>query len=178
MFWSIVYNSNGDDMKKVVNEYIYDLKMLKKFYKVNLQTNFFLVLLMLVLLSTISSFLDKDISFGIFSLVVFLLGCIYYFFFPNILATISYRRLLTKNNNQEMHIKVTVNEKEIFVKNNLSKQKDKYLLEDIKKVRKKKDIICMLTKEKVGILLAKEGFKTGDIDVLFSILANAKSSKK
>lgn len=165
-------------MKKVVNEYIYDLKMLKKFYKVNLQTNFFLVLLMLVLLSTISSFLDKDISFGVFSLVVFLLGCIYYFFFPNILATISYRRLLTKNNNQEMHIKVTVNEKEIFVENNLSKQKDKYLLEDIKKVRKKKDIICMLTKEKVGILLAKEGFKTGDIDVLFSILANAKSSKK
>ena len=168
-------------MKKVVNEYIYDLKMLKmlkKFYKVNLQTNFFLVLLMLVLLSTISSFLDKDISFGIFSLVVFLLGCIYYFFFPNILASISYRRLLTKNNNQEMHIKVTVNEKEIIVENNLSKQKDKYLLEDIKKVRKKKDIICMLTKEKVGILLAKEGFKTGDIDVLFSILANAKSSKK
>lgn len=165
-------------MKKVVNEYIYDLKMLKTFYKVNLQTNFFLVLLILVLLSTISSFLDKDISFGVFSLVVFLLGCIYYFFFPNILATISYRRLLTKNNNQEMHIKVTVNEKEIFVKNNLSKQKDKYLLEDIKKVRKKKDIICMLTKEKVGILLAKEGFKTGDIDVLFSILANAKSSKK
>lgn len=165
-------------MKKVVNEYIYDLKMLKKFYKVNLQTNFFLVLLILVLLSTISSFLDKDISFGVFSLAVFLLGCIYYFFFPNILATISYRRLLTKNNNQEMHIKVTVNEKEIIVENNLSKQKDKYLLEDIKKVRKKKDIICMLTKEKVGILLAKEGFKTGDIDVLFSILANAKSSKK
>lgn len=165
-------------MKKVVNEYVYDLKMLKKIYKVNLQTNFFLVLLMLVLLSTISSFLDKDISFGIFSLVVFLLGCIYYFFFPNILATISYRRLLTKNNNQEMHIKVTVSEKEIIVENNLSKQKDKYLLEDIKKVRKKKDIICMLTKEKVGILLAKEGFKTGDIDVLFSILANAKSSKK
>ena len=174
----LVYNDNGDDMKKIVNEYVYDLKMLKKFYKVNLQTNFFLVLLILVLLSTISSFLDKDISFGIFSLVVFLLGCIYYFFFPNILATMSYRRLLTKNNNQEMHIKVTVNEKEIFVKNNLSKQKDKYLLEDIKKVRKKKDIICMLTKEKVGILLAKEGFKTGDIDVLFSILANAKSSKK
>lgn len=165
-------------MKKVVNEYIYDLKMLKTFYKVNLQTNFFLVLLIIVLLSTISSFLDKDISFGVFSLVVFLLGCIYYFFFPNILATISYRRLLTKNNNQEMHIKVTVNEKEIIVENNLSKQKDKYLLEDIKKVRKKKDIICMLTKEKVGILLAKEGFKTGDIDVLFSILANAKSSKK
>ena len=165
-------------MKKVVNEYIYDLKMLKKFYKVNLQTNFFLVLLMLVLLSTISSFLDKDISFGIFSLVVFLLGCIYYFFFPNILASTAYRGFLMKINNQEMKLKVTVNEKEIFVKNNLSKQKDKYLLEDIKKVRKKKDIICMLTKEKVGILLAKEGFKTGDIDVLFSILANAKSSKK
>ena len=171
----MVYNNNGDSMKKIVNEYVYDLKMLKKFYKVNLQTNFFLVLLMLVLLSTISSFLDKDISFGIFSLVVFLLGCIYYFFFPNILATISYRRLLTKNNNQEMHIKVTVNEKEIIVENNLSKQKDKYLLEDIKKVRKKKDIICMLTKEKVGILLSKEGFITGNEDVLFSVLNDVKN---
>ena len=174
----MVYNNNGDSMKKIVNEYVYDLKMLKKFYKVNLQTNFFLVLLILVLLSTVSSFLDKDISFGIFSLIVFLLGCVYYFFFPNNLASTAYRGFLMKNNNQEMKLKITVNEKEIFVKNNLSKQKDKYLLEDIKKVRKKKDIICMLTKEKVGILLAKEGFKTGDIDVLFSILANAKSSKK
>lgn len=162
-------------MKKVVNEYIYDLKMLKKFYKVNLQTNFFLVLLMLVLLSTISSFLDKDISFGIFSLVVFLLGCIYYFFFPNILATISYRRLLTKNNNQEMHIKVTVNEKEIFVKNNISKQKEKYSIEDIKKIKVKEDIICLLTKEKVGILLSKEGFITGNEDVLFSVLNDVKN---
>ena len=96
--------------------------MLKTFYKVNLQTNFFLVLLILVLLSTISSFLDKDISFGIFSLVVFLLGCIYYFFFPNILATMSYRRLLTKNNNQEMHIKVTVNEKEAYMTGYLKEQ--------------------------------------------------------
>ena len=129
-------------------------------------------------LSTISSFLEKDISFGIFSLVVFLLGCIYYFFFPNILATMSYRRLLTKNNNQEMHIKVTVNEKEIIVENNLSKENDKYSIEDVKKIREKKDAICLLMKEKEGILLAKEGFKTGDIDVLFSILANAKSSKK
>ena len=74
-----------------------------------------------------------------------------------------------------MHIKVTVNEKEIFVKNNLSKQKDKYLLEDIKKVRKKKDIICMLTKEKVGILLSKEGFITGNEDVLFSVLNDVKN---
>lgn len=162
-------------MKKVVNEYVYDLKMLKKFYKVNLQTNFFLVLLMLVLLSTISSFLDKDISFGIFSLVVFLLGCIYYFFFPNILATISYRRLLTKNNNQEMYIKITVNEKEIVVENNISKQKEKYSIEDIKKIKVKEDIICLLIKEKVGILLSKEGFITGNEDVLFSILNDVKN---
>ena len=162
-------------MKKVVNEYIYDLKMLKTFYKVNLQTNFFLVLLILVLLSTISSFLDKDISFGVFSLVVFLLGCIYYFFFPNILATISYRRLLTKNNNREMHMKVTVNEKEIVVENNISKQKEKYSIEDIKKIKVKEDIICLLTKEKVGILLSKEVFITGNEDVLFSILNDVKN---
>ena len=50
----------------------------------------------------------------------------------------SYRRLLTKNNNQEMHIKVTVNEKEIIVENNLSKEKDKYSIEDVKKIREKK----------------------------------------
>ena len=165
-------------MKKVVNEYVYDLKMLKKFYKVNLQTNFFLVLLILVLLSTISSFLEKDISFGIFSLVVFLLGCIYYFFFPNFLATMSYRRLLTKNNNQEMHIKVTVNEKEIIVENNLSKQKDKYSIEDVKKIREKKDAICLLMKEKEGILLAKEGFKTGDKETLYTVLSRVKIDEK
>lgn len=170
----MVYN-NGDSMKKIVNEYVYDLKMLKKFYKVNLQTNFFLVLLILVLLSTVSSFLDKDISFGIFSLIVFLLGCVYYFFFPNILASTAYRGFLMKNNNQEMKLKITVNEKEIVVENNISKQKEKYSIEDIKKIKVKEDIICLLTKEKVGILLSKEGFITGNEDVLFSILNDVKN---
>lgn len=171
----MVYNNNGDNMKKIVNEYVYDLKMLKKFYKVNLQTNFFLVLLILVLLSTVSSFLDKDISFGIFSLIVFLLGCVYYFFFPNILASTAYRGFLMKNNNQEMKLKITVNEKEIVVENNISKQKEKYSIEDIKKIKVKEDIICLLTKEKVGILLSKEGFITGNEDVLFSILNDVKN---
>ena len=170
----MVYN-NGDSMKKIVNEYVYDLKMLKKFYKVNLQTNFFLVLLILVLLSTVSSFLDKDISFGIFSLIVFLLGCVYYFFFPNILASTAYRGFLMKNNNQEMKLKIKVNEKEIVVENNISKQKEKYSIEDIKKTKVKEDIICLLTKEKVGILLSKEGFITGNEDVLFSILNDVKN---
>lgn len=170
----MVYN-NGDNMKKIVNEYVYDLKMLKKFYKVNLQTNFFLVLLILVLLSTVSSFLDKDISFGIFSLIVFLLGCVYYFFFPNILASTAYRGFLMKNNNQEMKLKITVNEKEIVVENNISKQKEKYSIEDIKKIKVKEDIICLLTKEKVGILLSKEGFITGNEDVLFSVLNDVKN---
>lgn len=171
----MVYNNNGDSMKKIVNEYVYDLKMLKKFYKVNLQTNFFLVLLILVLLSTVSSFLDKDISFGIFSLIVFLLGCVYYFFFPNILASTAYRGFLMKNNNQEMKLKITVNEKEIVVENNISKQKEKYSIEDIKKIKVKEDIICLLTKEKVGILLSKEVFITGNEDVLFSILNDVKN---
>lgn len=171
----MVYNNNGDSMKKIVNEYVYDLKMLKKFYKVNLQTNFFLVLLILVLLSTVSSFLDKDISFGIFSLIVFLLGCVYYFFFPNILASTAYRGFLMKNNNQEMKLKITVNEKEIVVENNISKQKEKYSIEDIKKIKVKEYIICLLTKEKVGILLSKEGFITGNEDVLFSILNDVKN---
>lgn len=171
----MVYNNNGDSMKKIVNEYVYDLKMLKKFYKVNLQTNFFLVLLILVLLSTVSSFLDKDISFGIFSLIVFLLGCVYYFFFPNILASTAYRGFLMKINNQEMKLKITVNEKEIVVENNISKQKEKYSIEDIKKIKVKEDIICLLIKEKVGILLSKEGFITGNEDVLFSILNDVKN---
>lgn len=162
-------------MKKIVNEYVYDLKMLKKFYKVNLQTNFFLVLLILVLLSTVSSFLDKDISFGIFSLIAFLLGCVYYFFFPNILASTAYRGFLMKINNQEMKLKITVNEKEIVVENNISKQKEKYSIEDIKKIKVKEDIICLLIKEKVGILLSKEGFITGNEDVLFSILNDVKN---
>ena len=77
--------------------------------------------------------------FNIFLAIAHIIGFVAdtaskFFFFPNILATMSYRRLLTKNNNQEMHIKVTVNEKEIIVENNLSKQKDKYSIEDVKKI--------------------------------------------
>ena len=52
-------------MKKVVNEYVFDYPMIKRFYQVNLQTRFYLVLLLLVLFSAVSSFLDNDFSFGI-----------------------------------------------------------------------------------------------------------------
>ena len=58
-------------MKKIVNEYVLDYSMLKKFYQINLQTKSYLVLLLLVLISAISSFLENDISFGIFSLFIF-----------------------------------------------------------------------------------------------------------
>ena len=46
----------GDFMKKIVNEYVFDYSMLQKFYRINLQTKSYLVLLLLVLISTISSF--------------------------------------------------------------------------------------------------------------------------
>ena len=71
----------------------------------------------------------------------------------------SYRRLLTKNNNQEMHIKVTVNEKEIIVENNLSKEKDKYSIEDVKKIREKKMPFVYWWKKKREYFLLKKDLK-------------------
>ena len=81
-------------MKKIVNEYVYDLDLLKQFYQCNLQTRLFLILLILVLISGFSSFMDRDYTFGFFSIGVFILGCFYYFLLPNFLAKATYRRLL------------------------------------------------------------------------------------
>lgn len=164
-------------MRKIVNEYVYDFKMIKKFYEVNLQTNLFLVLLFLVLLSTISSFAEKDISFGFFSLIVLLLGCIYYFMLPLFLAKLSYSKLLEQNKKKNIKLRVIVNEKEIVLENVTSKTTNKYALESIKKIRERKDIICLITKEKVGILLSKDGFKSGNKEDLYSIIRTAKTAK-
>lgn len=164
-------------MKKVVNEYVFDYPMLKRFYKVNLQTKFYLILLLLVLLSTVSSFLDNDISFGIFSLVVFILGCIYYFLFPTILAKTAYKTFSRQSDGKDVHVRVSVTAKEITVENIELKNKDTYSLESVKKVRRNKEIFCLYTKEKVAILFANEGFAKGNKETLYSLIEDAKSKK-
>lgn len=164
-------------MKKIENEYTYDFKMIKKFYEVNMQTKLFLVLLVLVLLSTISSFTEKDFSFGLFSLIILILGCIYYFILPLFLAKLSYSKLLEQNKEKNIRLRVTITEKEIILENITSKITEKYKLENLKKVRERKDVICLITKEKVGILLSKDGFKSGSKEELYSIIHTTKDTK-
>ena len=132
---------------------------------------------MLVLLSTISSFLDNDISFGVFSLVVFLLGCIYYFLFPSILAKTAYQRFSNQNNGESVYVKVSVDTKNIVVENKELKSKDTYSLDSIKRIRKNKDILCIYTKDKVAILFANNGFTKGDKEQLYSLIETAKIKK-
>lgn len=163
-------------MKKVVNEYIFDYPMLKKFYSVNLQTKFYLILLVLVLLSCISSFLEHDTSFGIFSLVIFLLGCVYYFLFPTILAKSAYKSFARQNYGADIHVRVSVNSKKIIVENIELKRKDIYPLESIKSIRRRKDIFCLYMKEKSAVLFSNDGFVQGDIKTLYSLIEKAKKS--
>ena len=105
----------GDFMKKIVNEYVFDYSMLQKFYRINLQTKSYLVLLLLVLISTISSFLENDISFGVFSLFIFVLGCLYYFLLPLILSKTAYKRFLAQVGDKDIHVKVSVDSKNIII---------------------------------------------------------------
>lgn len=154
-------------MKKIVNEYVYDFDLLKQFYKCNLQTRLFLILLILVLISGFNSFMDKDYAFGFFSIGVFILGCIYYFLLPNFLAKTSYRRLLEQANGKEVKFRVTINNKDIIIEN-LS-NKNTYPLDSVRKIINRKNILCLRTKEKVGILLSKAGFKQGSEEEVYSI---------
>lgn len=125
-------------MKKVVNEYILDYSVLKKFYQLNLQSKFYLVLLTLVLISTVSSFLENDIYFGIFSLVILILGCFYYFFLPLLLAKVTYRTFSNQSNGKDVYIKVIVSSNDIIIENENSKKRDVYSLHSVKKLKLEK----------------------------------------
>lgn len=157
-------------MKKVVNEYILDYSVLKKFYQLNLQSKFYLVLLTLVLISTVSSFLENDIYFGIFSLVILILGCFYYFFLPLLLAKVTYRTFSNQSNGKDVYIKVIVSSNDIIIENENSKKRDVYSLHSVKKIKIGKDVFCLYTREKVPILFLQNGFVKGDKQQLYSLL--------
>lgn len=164
----------GDFMKKIVNEYVFDYSMLQKFYRINLQTKSYLVLLLLVLISTISSFLENDISFGIFSLFIFVLGCLYYFLLPLLLAKTAYKRFLAQVGDKDIHVKVSVDSKNIIIEYKGIKKREVYSLDRVKKIRCVKDAFCLYIKDKVAILFVNDGFVEGDKELLHSFLGNVK----
>lgn len=168
----------GDIMKKVVNQYVYDYAIIKRFYQVNLQTGFYLFLLILVLFSTISSFLEGDYSFGIFSLIILLLGAIYYFCFPTLLARMAYKKIYSMNSSKNVIMKITIHKDKIEMQAEKSSVKETYLLSDVVKVKERKDVICLMLKNKVSVLLTQDGFTSGDKDVLYSLIMDQKSKKK
>lgn len=165
-------------MKKIVNEYVFDFHTLKRFYQVNLQSNFFFILLVLVLISSISSFLEKDISFGIFSFIVFLLGCVYYFVLPYIMAKMAYRSFCHRTKGKDCNMKITITKKEVMVENKTTKSKEVYPTNTINKMREKKDAICLFTNRKLGIFISKSGFIQGTREDLYLLIQEIKRSEK
>lgn len=165
-------------MKKIVNQYVYDYETIKRFYQVNLQTGFYLFLLILVFFSTVSSFLEKDYSFGIFSFVILLLGVIYYFFLPIMLARTAYKKIYSMDSSKEVVMKITINKDKIEIQAKKSSVKETYLLSDVVKVKERKDVICLMLKNKVSVLLTQDGFISGNKDVLYSLIMDQKSKKK
>lgn len=164
-------------MKKIVNEYVFDYQRLKRFYQINLQTKLYLVLLLLVLISTVSSFLENDISFGVFSLFIFMLGCLYYFLLPLLLAKTAYKKFLAQSGDKDVYVKVSIDSKDIIVEYKNFKKKEIYSLDSVKKIRCSKGAFCLYTKEKVAILLMDDGFVKGDKQLLYSFLESTKNKK-
>ena len=155
---------------KIVNEYIYEENLLQEFYKLHLRTKVFLILILLTLISTITSFIEKDLEFAIFSLIVTVIGLFYYFIFPTILSKITYRNFMKDTNNTEMKMRVTITEKKITLENLTIKGKEETDTKDIKKVEEKKDVICLILKDKLALLLKKDSFTKGDIETLYKII--------
>ena len=75
-------------------------------------------------------------------------------------------------------MKITIHKDKIEMQAEKSSVKETYLLSDVVKVKERKDVICLMLKNKVSVLLTQDGFTSGDKDVLYSLIMDQKSKKK
>ena len=81
-------------------------------------------------------------------------------------------------NNTEMKMRVTITEKKITLENLTIKGKEETDTKDIKKIKEKKDVICLILKDKLALLLKKDSFTKGDIETLYKIIEKASYATK
>ena len=164
-------------MKKVVNEYQYNIELLKEFYWLYYKP-IVIFLFVLTILIILLSILFYDFNFAF--LCISIMGCclILSLLMPSRLAKIQYRRLMEQSNGKDVVNRVSISEDKIIVENTSTSNKVEYFVSNIKKVKEGKNIFCLYTKARVGIILFKDGFVSGTKNDFYSFLQRANIVKK
>lgn len=164
-------------MKKVVNEYQYNIELLKEFYWLYYKP-IVIFLFVLTILIILLSILFYDFNFAFLCISIMVCCLILSLLMPSRLAKIQYRRLMEQSSGKDVVNRVSISEDKIIVENTSTSNKVEYFVSNIKKVKEGKNIFCLYTKAKVGILLYKEGFISGTKKELFSLLEGANIVEK
>ncbi len=164
-------------MKKVVNEYQYNKELLKEFYWLYYKP-VVIFLFVLTILIILLSILFYDFNFAFLCITIMVCCLILSLLMPSRLAKIQYRRLMEQSNGKDVVNRVSISEDKIIVENTSTGNKVEYFVSNIKKLKEGKNIFCLYTKAKVGILLYKDGFISGTEKELFSLLESANIVKK
>lgn len=164
-------------MKKVVNEYQYNKELLKEFFWLYYKP-VVILLFVLTILIILLSILFYDFNFAFLCISIMVCCLILSLLMPSRLAKIQYQRLMEQSNGKDVVNRVSISEDKIIVENTSTSNKVEYFVSNIKKVKEGKNIFCLYTKAKVGILLYKEGFISGTKKELFSLLESANIVEK
>lgn len=164
-------------MKKVVNEYQYNMDLLKEFYWLYYKP-IVILLFVLTIVILLLSILFYDFNFAFLCISIMVCCLIISLLMPSRLAKIQYRRLMEQSNGKEVVNRVSISEDKIIVENTFTGNKIEYLVSNIKKVKEGKNIFCLYTKARVGIILFKDGFVSGTKNDFYSFLQRANIVKK
>ena len=164
-------------MKKVVNEYQYNIELLKEFYWLYYKP-IVIFLFVLTILIILLSILFYDFNFAFLCISIMVCCLILSLLMPSRLAKIQYRRLMEQSNGKGVVNRVSISEDKIIVENTFTGNKIEYLVSNIKKVKEGKNIFCLYTKARVGIILFKDGFVSGTKNDFYSFLQRANIVKK
>lgn len=164
-------------MKKVVNEYQYNIELLKEFFWLYYKP-IVILLFVLTIVIILLSILFYDFNFAFLCISIMVCCLIISLLMPSRLAKIQYRRLMEQSNGKEVVNRVSISEDKIIVENTFTGNKIEYLVSNIKKVKEGKNIFCLYTKARVGIILFKDGFVSGTKNDFYSFLQRANIVKK
>ena len=128
-------------MKKVVNEYQYNIGLLKEFYWLYYKP-IVLFLFSLTILIIILSILFYDFNFSFLCISIMVCCLIISLLMPSRLAKIQYRRLMEQSNGKDVVNRVNISEDKIIVENISTGNKIEYLIPNIKKIKEGKNIFC------------------------------------
>lgn len=164
-------------MKKVVNEYQYNIELLKEFFWLYYKP-IVILLFVLTIVIILLSILFYDFNFAFLCISIMVCCLIISLLMPSRLAKIQYRRLMEQSNGKEVVNRVSISEDKIIVENTFTGNKIEYLVSNIKKVKEGKNIFCLYTKARVGIILFKDGFVSGTKNDFYLLLRSVNLIKK